>query len=193
MKKTLAVLLVILTLLSLCACGNSTDIPATEDDKYLPYGLKFGMKYKATRKVWQDMPEIKDAQSNGGYSSDPHTPSYSDYQALFGINSQSVAPDGDTISNPEYYFNFNKSKELCEFQVITRISDNERAAEDLLNAYLDHYNESVGVEAEINETDTMISGLYVTETLKITVSLAVEGDNFTVGVIIHNKAYGLSN
>lgn len=209
MKKALAVLLVILTLLGLCACSdnnatqnttqpaastaNAPTAPAAEDDKLLPYSLKFGMGYDEAENVCQDFPKIEKAQANDGFFSEGFSPEAEDYWTFFGIDSQKLYNNNGIVTDPQYYFSFNESKKLYEFYVMCRIYDSEGAAEVLFNEYLDHYNETIDTEAKITETDTELSALYETDTLRVSVILQVEDNSFLVYTVIHNKTYELSN
>ena len=217
MKKTLALLLALLLVMPLVACGDkgnayddnnavnpdddaqstvqptTTTPPENEENELLPYSLQFGMSNDDAKNACQGFPEINNSQSNNGYFSERFSPESEDYWEFFGIDSENLYSGGALIVDPAYYFSFNESKQLYEFYVITKIYDSERAAEVLFNEYFDYYNEKINVEAEVSESDTEISARFETKTLRISVVLEIENDVYTVYTVIHNKTYELSS
>lgn len=206
-KKYISILLVFASLFTLLtACGSKEDGDASENDgkqnqasdnALLPYGLEFGMSYEQAQDTCEGFPSISKASSNEGYASDGcYDPSIDDYCAMFGIDSDTLYEDmtnGEAVVfDPGYYFSFNADKELYEFYSITKILDGEGTAEYVFNAYLDYFAEKLGVEADMNESETKLAGTFETETLGVSVVMEVDGSTFMVYFVIHSMEYDLN-
>ncbi len=192
-------MLVLVPCLSLAVCGGEETL--TEDDKLLPFGLRFGMIYDEVKEVREDLPELTPATSNDGYitSSDFEREDIESYLAdVFKADSGKVYGDieeGITVG-ANYGFSHNENKELYELYLCLKFMDGVSKGEYFFNHFCDFFDEGFGVEAEINETDSSSSATYETETIGVSVMLEVE-ESVTqyytyVYVILHDKIHELS-
>lgn len=197
MKKFTSILLTVISLMIIfCGCGSKEEAKAPAEkleNKLLPYNLEFGMSYDEAKKVCEDFPEIEEATANDGYASKTLSPDFEEYEKFFGINSSELYADtGGIVLAPAYYFSFNESKKLYEFCVMTSIYGSENSAEVLFNDYIEYYEEKIEEESEIEEFSDTLCARWETNTLKIEVVLSIDGDDYLVYTVVHNKEYELS-
>ncbi len=201
MKKLIALILVLVLSLSLAACGGGET--ATKDDELLPFGLRFGMTYDEVKEVCEALPELTPATANDGYITGTVEFETEDIEAyladVFKADSEMLygnIEDG-AADTPAYAFSYNENKELYELYLFMSFMG-ESKSEYFFNHFCDFFDERLGTEAEINETDSRLTANYETETLGVSVMLQVEESGFSgfdftqVCVILHDKTHELS-
>ena len=181
--KRIVCLLVITVIIITCFAGCG------EEEKWMPYELKFGMTYEAAKDSFVDMPELQDATANDGYL----TKSYS-------LDEEEINEYYDFLKPgyfPAYAFSFNEKKELYEFYCGNSyyfIQDNaEASSEELYNAFVDFYNEKTGISATETEYEDGLEAIWETKEVNIAVCLTEEEDHYFIYCVVHNNKYDLED
>ena len=183
MKRIIAVLLSVLCVLSLLA-GCSSKGEVKEENKFLPYGLEFGMTYDEAKKAHKDIPELEDATANTGYfcgvEFDDET-----YVNMFELSEGDPYLEGIAVSS--FSYSFNEDKKLYEFYTIATMTDVDKALEHL-QQLAEYFNEKTGIEG-----DDLSDGEATWETDDNTISISGRETESGAQIItvVHNKNYEL--
>lgn len=192
MKRLISILIVLASIVLLCCgCNKEADQVAQEnsnDNKLLPYGLKFGMTHSEAVKTYASFPAISKDASTGLYECD-----FTGDASLFNIDSDKLYEDmmngNGLVMDPSYYFTFNKDEKLCKFAVETIIQDSEQTAEYLFNAYVDYFTKELSAKADTKEGSTLMSAKLETETVLVQVIATMSRGEFVVSATISSKTY----
>jgi len=203
MKRIIALMLALVLCLTLAACGGGET--ATKDDELLPFGLRFGMTYDEAQNKHENLSALNEATSNDGYLSEVMEFEYEElaeyFSTAFNADQELYGKSEDLIFNDYLYaFSFNENKELYEMYItasFTSVSHSVSDGENFFNYFCDFFDERLGTEAEINETDSRLTANYETETLGVSVMLKVKtdviGTNFCdATIVVHDKTHELS-
>lgn len=185
--KRIVCLFVITVIIITCfaGCGKKENLMPGKKENWMPYELEFGMTYDATKELFKDMPELKDASANDGYLTKNYSLEKEEINGYFDFLKPAFFPS--------YAFSFNENKELYEFYCGNSyyyIQDNaEATTEELYNSFVDFYNEKTGITAKEKENADGLEAIWETEEVNIAVCVTKEEDHYIIYNVVHNNKY----
>ncbi len=198
MKKLLCSLLVLICVIALCGgCVKEKQndenvvlgdveklIP--EDNALLPVNLKLGMGEAEVTSLWGA--NLWLSKEGERFESGNLSMPTGEYWSFYGIDDDILYAYPNALPlDPEFVLVFDGAKRLSGYRVSTRILDGDAPAEYLFNQYMTLFEQKTGQEFSVTESETKLSAMIESESIKVAVCMMADGNNYTVLVEISSK------